>query len=118
MHSLMQAKARGVCHSRSGACLLPLLTKRFMRCDPADGLARNSDRSCDPPDASELAREWLCDSAVSQGGSSAPPHNHASQVSQEFLLLVWRVMALCLPSPQTMAFMGEMPMAQHADQTV
>ena len=34
------------------------------------------------------------------------------------LLLVWRVMALCLPSPQTLAFVGEMPVTQHADQTV
>ena len=48
-----------------GACLLPLLTKRDMRCDPAEELAdRDSGRSCDLSDASEPMG--------SRGGSSAP----------------------------------------------
>ena len=57
-----------------GACLLPLLTKRDMRCDPAEELAdRDSGRSCDLSDASEPAREWLRDSADGLTGREQRP---------------------------------------------
>ena len=65
----------------------------------------------------------------SRGGSSAPgvgahDQNARRRLARRRLAMESPAIsprsrpALCLPSPQTLAFVGEMPVTQHADQTV